>query len=229
MSEEPLDTRMEALFRAAQGRADVYRFQQVLREVASEVEARNDDKESRVIPIDRGRWKWWAAAASVAVLIGIGAMTVWLNGGGHNAEKYQEFAYIDIPLSMERGTLVRDVVDSVHAQLSATFNTRVQERELDPGLISLLEDALTDSVYRSRYRTPAGVMLARVYLSSGMPEEAKKALENSGAEINQPCAYRYYLAVACFANGNDTSAKTLMAMSGCEETRAAFDLLEQAQ
>lgn len=80
MSEEPLDTRMEALFRAAQGREDVYRFQQVLREVASEVEARNDDKESRVIPINRDRWKWWAAAASVAVLLGVGGLIMRFSG-----------------------------------------------------------------------------------------------------------------------------------------------------
>lgn len=77
MSEE-LDPRMEALMREAAGREDVYRFRQVLRDVAAEVEAREGRERGRVIPIGRKTgWVWMAAAASAALVATI-AIAQWL-------------------------------------------------------------------------------------------------------------------------------------------------------
>ncbi|MBK9060255.1 MAG: hypothetical protein IPL81_10410 [Flavobacteriales bacterium] len=65
-----LDPKVEALFKEAQGREDVFRFRQVLRDVAAEVEAR---EETPVISIARNRtWTWLAVAASLALLVTIG-------------------------------------------------------------------------------------------------------------------------------------------------------------
>ena len=226
------DVETERTLRATLQRGQELRFRDLVQQVSDQQErgaSGGGGAEPPVIPIDRGRWKWWGAAASVAVLLGVGAMMVWPSGGGSEAEKFQEFAYVDIPLTMDRGAGDLDVVDSVHVHLSGTFKTRILEHRADPELISLFEEALTDSVYRSRYRTPAGIMLARVYLSSGMPDEAEKALENSLAEVEEPCAYRYYMAVACLEKGDNTSAKALTTLPGCSEIQAAYDRLEQAQ
>jgi len=96
MSEE-LDPNMEALFKEAQSREDVFRFRQVLREVASEVEAR---EETPVISIARKtNWKWLALAASVALLLTVG---VALFGEDPNAEKLA-MVYAEGTTTMTRG------------------------------------------------------------------------------------------------------------------------------
>jgi len=75
MSEE-LDPRMEAFFQEAKGREDVYRFRQVLRSVAADVESR--EAETPVISINRKRiWSGLAIAASVALLVTVGIVQFW--------------------------------------------------------------------------------------------------------------------------------------------------------
>ena len=68
MSTEGTDPRLEAFLREAYAREDVYRFRQVLREVATEVEARQGAEETPVIPLWRRPALRWMAAAAVLAL-----------------------------------------------------------------------------------------------------------------------------------------------------------------
>ncbi|MEZ4808249.1 MAG: tetratricopeptide repeat protein [Flavobacteriales bacterium] len=70
MSEESTDPRMEQFLRDAFAQEDVHRFRQVLREVATDVEARHGADEAPVIPLWRKPVvRWMAAAAVVALLV----------------------------------------------------------------------------------------------------------------------------------------------------------------
>ena len=69
MSTEGTDPRLEAFLREAYAREDVYRFRQVLREVATEVEARQGAEETPVIPLWRRPGVRMLLAAVVLALV----------------------------------------------------------------------------------------------------------------------------------------------------------------
>ncbi|MCB0810761.1 MAG: hypothetical protein KDB96_15900, partial [Flavobacteriales bacterium] len=69
MSTEGTDPRLEAFLREAYAREDVYRFRQVLREVATEVEARQGAEETPVIPLWRRSGVRMLLAAVVLALV----------------------------------------------------------------------------------------------------------------------------------------------------------------
>lgn len=70
MSEETTDPRMEQFLHEAYTREDVHRFRQVLREVATEVEARHGVEGVPVLLLWRKPVvRWMAAAAVVALLV----------------------------------------------------------------------------------------------------------------------------------------------------------------
>ncbi|MCB0790394.1 MAG: hypothetical protein H6595_10070 [Flavobacteriales bacterium] len=77
MSDEHLDPRMEDLFREAQGREDVFRFHRLLRDVASEVEAR-EVAGTPVIPLWRRPAVRWVVAAAVVAIAVVGIALPYL-------------------------------------------------------------------------------------------------------------------------------------------------------
>lgn len=79
MNEQGMDPRMEALFREAQGREDVYRFRQVLNAVAAKVEAEEGAKDVPVVPL-RGGWRIWGWLAAASVLLFFAAGLYFMRG-----------------------------------------------------------------------------------------------------------------------------------------------------
>lgn len=74
----------ERLIQQASGLEHVAKFKQVLAEVAAQVES--EERASgggRVLPLQRStNWTWWAAAASVAVVLTVG-VSQWTSGPGN--------------------------------------------------------------------------------------------------------------------------------------------------
>lgn len=76
------DVEAERTLRATLERGKELRFRDLVQRISQEQErgaAGGGGAETPVIPIDRGRWKWWAAAASVAVLLGLGGLVMRLS------------------------------------------------------------------------------------------------------------------------------------------------------
>lgn len=77
------DVEAERTLRATLQRGKELRFRDLVQQVSDQQErgaSGGGGAEPPVIPIDRGRWKWWAAAASVAVLLGVGGLVMRLSG-----------------------------------------------------------------------------------------------------------------------------------------------------
>ena len=71
------DVELERTLAGTLQRSPELRFRDLVRRVSDEQErgaSGGGGVEKPIIPIDRGRWKWWAAAASVALLLGAGAL-----------------------------------------------------------------------------------------------------------------------------------------------------------
>ncbi len=69
------DVEAERTLRATLKRGQELRFRDLVQRVSDQQErgaSGGGGAKPPVIPIDRGRWKWWAAAASVAALLGVG-------------------------------------------------------------------------------------------------------------------------------------------------------------
>lgn len=78
------DVAAERTLRATLQREKELQFRDLVQQVCGKQErgaSGGGSAEPPVIPIDRGRWKWWAAAASVAVLLGVGGLVMRLTGG----------------------------------------------------------------------------------------------------------------------------------------------------
>lgn len=76
------DVEAERTLRATLQRGQELRFRDLVQRVSDQQErgaSGGGGAEPPVIPIDRGRWKWWAAAASVAVLLGVGGLVMRLS------------------------------------------------------------------------------------------------------------------------------------------------------
>lgn len=77
------DVDTERTLRATLQREKELQFRDLVQQVSGKQErgaSGGGGAEPPVIPIDRGRWKWWAAAASVAVLLGVGGLVMRLSG-----------------------------------------------------------------------------------------------------------------------------------------------------
>ncbi len=164
MSEEQLDPRMEALFREAQGREDVYRFRQVLREVAAEVEARERDEEISVIPIWRRPAVRLMLAASVVALVVLAVTIPYFTGTDHVrlAVAYAERSDVQV-----RGST--GDVDELWSDVRAAL---VEQRPADA--LSLLKQAvpveICDQVRRDWFT-------ALALLMQGREQDARKELD----------------------------------------------------
>ncbi|MCB9183420.1 MAG: hypothetical protein H6591_05835 [Flavobacteriales bacterium] len=78
-----IDLEAERTLRATLQRSLELRFRDLVQQVSGQQERDASDggtSEPPVIGVDRGRWKWWAAAASVAVLLGVGGLIMRFSG-----------------------------------------------------------------------------------------------------------------------------------------------------
>ena len=82
----------EGMIEQAKGLEHVVKFKQVLTDVAAQVEGEERTSGGgRVLPMQRStNWSWWAAAATVAVVLTVG-VSQWMSGPG-NAELAMEYA-----------------------------------------------------------------------------------------------------------------------------------------
>lgn len=108
------DVAAERTLRVTLQRGQELRFRDLVQRV-SDLQERDASggggAEPPVIPIDRGRWKWWAAAASVAVLLGVG-LVMRLSGSADHLALAQVEGYT----WQVRGDGAADSFNSVMAQ-----------------------------------------------------------------------------------------------------------------
>jgi len=82
----------EGMIEQAKGLEHVVKFKQVLTDVAAQVEGEERTSGGgRVLPMQRStNWSWWAAAATVAVVLTVG-VSQWMSGPG-NSELAMDYA-----------------------------------------------------------------------------------------------------------------------------------------
>ena len=109
------DVEAERTLRATLQRGQELRFRDLVQQVSDQQErgaSGGGGAEPPVIPIDRGRWTWWAAAASVAVLLGVGGLVMRLSG---NVDRLA-LAQVEGYTWQVRGDGAADSFNSVMAQ-----------------------------------------------------------------------------------------------------------------
>lgn len=123
------------------------RFRDLVQRVSGAQEqkaTKGGGSEAPVIPIQRGRWKWLAAAASVAALVGV-AVKWWSDhpDGSGTGPDYSELAYVEAPMGKYRGAVRTDVVDTVFMRINAGFRRVMNDRTTDSTMVTLITDALS--------------------------------------------------------------------------------------
>jgi hypothetical protein len=195
---------METFIRDAQGREDVYRFKQVLKQVAKQVEASEGGKqEAKVIPIGRKlNRKWLSLAASL--LLAVGAM--WL--------------FLDRPLNEQQ--LAMNALENPHFEFSRSGSDNVNDskkKELQDlvlkndlnGFLAASLIALADTSFTKAEGNWVKLYRAYAFLNENKVEAARAELgtleEPNPSELAQRS---YYLAIADLQeNDKDAAISTL--------------------
>lgn len=178
MSDQETDPKFDALYQEAMAREDVYRFRNVLRDVANKIEA--SEKEAPVIHITRKpSWGWMAVAASVAILV-VGAI-FWLDRSPDHSELAMAYAQDD------RSSLRSDQASGRNADEDLLDSARVylSEGNVGPALSILQNGSVADPCVEARRKW----LFALAYLIEGRTEKAKAELRvvaGSGCMVKDP-------------------------------------------
>ena len=120
------DVEVERTLAGTLQRSPELRFRDLVRRVSDEQErgaSGGGGVEKPIIPIDRGRWKWWAAAASVALLLGAGAL-FFLQGPDP-----QQLAMAEVTRSEDNNTLANAVCGAAAGCCTTGCDTGVLRRQ----------------------------------------------------------------------------------------------------
>lgn len=223
MSTEGTDPRLEALLREAYAREDVYRFRQVLREVATEVEARQGAEETPVIPLWRRPALRWMAAAAVLALAVLSVYRPTTNS-------WSEYALNEVAGPSHRSGPALDLVDSLHAGLTARFGADPLGSTWNADLMDRMDQSLQDPAYAARYGAETRLMMVRMHLYQGDCEAARDAAMTMVQQQSASHAARYYGAVAELCLGEKNAARQLLQGDPLGQEDDLFrDLLERTE
>ena len=165
------DVEIERVLQQTQRRGSELRFRDLVRHVSAEQEqgvARGGGAETPVIPIGSGRWRWWAVAASVAVLVGVGSVLMLQGPGSEQLALAQVGSYT---LQVRGDTTT---VDPTAELLMRARRLILEQKAADaiPALQQPVEGACPDAE-----RT---WLLGVAYLLTGDETKARNELERAG-------------------------------------------------
>lgn len=162
------EVEIERVLQSTLQRTPELRFRELVQQVSEaqeKVSTRDGGVGGTVIPIEPGRWKWWAAAASVAVLLAVGALLALQGPSSHDLALAQVRSYS----FQVRGD--SSAVDPRMIQLMEARQAILDDRAADalPDLQQPMDDICPDA--------DRNWLLGVAHLLTGDEDKARRALE----------------------------------------------------
>lgn len=208
------DVEVERTLAETLQRSPELRFRDLVQRVSDDQErgaSGGGGAEKPVIPIDRGRMRWWAAAAGVAVVLGIAVL--YFDHG--TRPDYAQFAYTEVEIDGYRNLVTADVVDSVFAILQARYEVELSRKAFTTDLSSKLEKAIEDPMFDARYGDKARPMWARTRLAQDDFQGALAIVQGMDDAAQHRCEVRFIRAVALLGVGERDAAERLLNGASC--------------